>query len=206
MAKKAKTYHHPDLKNALLQEALLFIKDHKHDALSLRDLARRIGVSHSAPHRHFPDKESLYAALIQHGFEEMRKKFDLIHNKNLSFHDEFYYLGYDYINFVIENPELSRLMFGGFLCKTGEYPEAEKAGENAFQSLIEMIIRGQTEGHLKTSDPFQVSFMVWSTVHGFASLVIEKHLEHFEPTMDQKQSLQTMIEFISKSLLSGLQK
>src|SRR6478672_7153397 len=98
------TYHHGNLRPALLRAATKTLEKEGVGALSLRDLARRAGVSHNAPYRHFPDRESLLAALAADGFEKLGQAMRGQGGKEM---------GEAYVRFALEHPQLFRLMFGG---------------------------------------------------------------------------------------------
>src|SRR5688572_2987442 len=119
------TYHHGDLRSTLLRAADEIFEKEGLAALSLREAARRAGVSHNAPYRHFPDRDSLLAALAAEGFAllggELAKRPE----------GE---MGIGYVQFALAHPQRFRLMFGGQL-KFDEYPELRAAGEDSYSKL-----------------------------------------------------------------------
>src|SRR3989454_10072010 len=100
------TYHHRDLRTALLREAGKRLEKKGIAALSLRELARRAGVSHNAPYRHFPDRDSLLAALAAEGFEMLGDALEKRPRREM---------GEAYVEFAFAHPERFRLLFGGRL-------------------------------------------------------------------------------------------
>src|SRR5919206_2322086 len=101
------TYHHGNLRPALLRTAAKTLEKEGLGALSLRELARRAGVSHNAPYRHFPDRDSLLAALAAEGFEMLGDALEKRPRREM---------GEAYVEFALAHPQRFRLMFGG-LCK-----------------------------------------------------------------------------------------
>ena len=115
-------YHHGDLRNALLSEAIETIMESGTAALSLRELARRVGVSPAAYAYHFPDKATLLVALGTEGFRRLNHAFEPI----LAYPDpavRLVALGRKYIDFAVENPAHYRVMFF-------DHPTPEAGNEN----------------------------------------------------------------------------
>src|ERR1700674_5400381 len=100
------TYHHGDLPAALLRAAGKTLEKHGPAGLSLRAAARRAGVSHNAPYRHFPGREALLAALAAEGFAMLAERLRGQPGRAM---------GEAYVRFALEHPQRFRLMFGGVL-------------------------------------------------------------------------------------------
>jgi len=96
------TYHHGDLRPALLRAAAKILEQEGRDAIALRDLARRAGVSHSAPYRHFSDRQALLAALAEEGFALLAAELE-----GKPWREQ----AVAYVLFALANPERFRLMF-----------------------------------------------------------------------------------------------
>src|ERR1700761_521374 len=107
-------YHHGNLRSALLDAAERTVRERGVGELSLRELARDVGVSHGAPRRHFPDRQALLDALAESGFErlgrELRAALDGAGDK---FEERLHATGAAYIRFATEDPALLELMFAG---------------------------------------------------------------------------------------------
>jgi len=197
-------YHHPDLRAQLVESAVAFLKKNRAEDLSLRGLAREIGVSHMAPYRHFSSKEDLLAAVIEEGFVRLTGMFDeVISQKDQSYKAVFTNLGKAYLQFVAKYPDHARLMFSGIACDPEKHPKARVAGQEAFARLIDSIQRGINEGYLSKKDnPYMQGLMVWSAVHGTAMLMIENQLNMIEGVPDFQ--IDAFAEFMSERLLRGL--
>jgi AcrR family transcriptional regulator len=196
------------LREALIEEGLAFLTNHRVEDLSLRLLAKNIGVSHMAPYRHFQNKEDLLAAIVASGFSELTNRFRLATSGPLGFWEEFYSLGKAYVEFVIDNPDHARLMFSGLIYQKGKYPEAQECGDKAFRFLIEMVYRGQKMGYLNADHPLQMAFAIWSMVHGYASLLLERQFDDmhgFEGTEDSNvSSVESMMAYMVTIMKKGI--
>lgn len=197
-------YHHPDLRAQLVESAVAFLKKNRAEDLSLRGLAREIGVSHMAPYRHFATKEDLLAAVIEEGFNRLTAMFDeVLAQKDQSFKAVFTGLGKAYIGFVAKYSDHARLMFSGMICDPEKHPKAHQAGQEAFARLITIIQRGISEGFIsKKDDPYMQGLMVWSAVHGTAMLMIEDQFSMIDGVPEFK--FDDFAEFMSERLLRGL--
>jgi AcrR family transcriptional regulator len=145
------TYHHGDLRSAVLAAAWRMIEKEGLSGLSVREAARRAGVSHNAPYRHFANREALLAALVAQGFEQLHGALEDRAGREL---------GEAYVGFALEHPQRFRLMFS-------------RARANAdLQARF-----ADSFAHLG-ADAAAAGAAAWSLVHGLASLVLEGHLEN----------------------------
>jgi AcrR family transcriptional regulator len=163
-------YHHGNLRTALLAQAERTVRERGVNELSLRELAREVGVSHAAPRRHFPDRQALLDALAQAGFErlgaELRAAID---GAGEGFRERLEAAAAAYIDFAVNDAEMLELMFAG---KHGQSAEAlTEAAERAFSVLFELIVQGQTEGALESGDPERVGLVLFAIIQGLAALV-----------------------------------
>lgn len=191
----------------MIDEGLAFIESHTVDELSLRELARRLKVSHTAPYRHFQTKEDLLAELIKTGFSKLNDAFLIeLNNDKLSFDQLYHRMGVVYVTFFMQHPSLARLMFSSDLCDTEKYPDTKSCGDAAFMSLLEMIQKGQTSGYLMEGDPMPLALTTWSAVHGMASLFMDHQFDHINPEASDSKSVQELVQFLSLALLKGIGK
>lgn len=176
MELETRSYHHGDLRRALLDAALALLAEEQGWSFSIRELARRAGVSHSAPNKHFPTKRDLLAALAGRGFEMLRDRM-LAESDRAEPTAALAATGVAYVQFAAENPALYRLMFGPELA--GAVPgEAEIAGTGAKRVLEDAILRAAEAGLLSfPADDLQAraiaALTCWSAVHGLATLLID---------------------------------
>lgn len=143
-------YHHGDLRAALLQTAEEMLEKEGLAALSLREVARRAGVSHNAPYRHFPDRDSLLAALAAEGFEQFAEALEKRPRREM---------GEAYVEFALAHPQRFRLMFGGV--QPGSDRRAYEALKKSFADL------GDGAEYAAAA--------AWGLVHGLAHLLLDGH-------------------------------
>jgi AcrR family transcriptional regulator len=164
---ESRPYHHGHLREALLEEALATVRERGVDTLSLRELARAVGVSHAAPRRHFPDRQALLAALAIEGFArlgaELRRAATA--GDDDAFEPMLKRCAHAYLAFATTDAALLALMFAGMRVEGGE-----AAAQQAFAPILELIVRGQDEGVFQRGDPEHVGMLLLSTLHGIASL------------------------------------
>lgn len=167
------SYHHGNLRQALLEQALQHLVDAGPEKLSLRALARDVGVSQTAPYRHFADKNALLASLAAEGY---RRLTEATHEEARRQRDplaRLYGSGLAYIRFARQNAELYKLMFGPLVEKPENYAELTDAGSESFQSIMALVIGASAAGLLVDEPPILLAMSVWSGVHGIASLWID---------------------------------
>lgn len=167
-------YHHGDLPQQVHQLALETLREHGDAAISLRALAKQIGVSSPALYRHFSDRESLLAELAVAGFEALRER--LLAVDQTVPRRALIEIGLVYVSFAQDEPNLYRLMFGGRVLPKGVHPRLDKAGQGAFQVLEDTIARAQQAGYLKPIPQNLMTAAAWSLVHGLSQLTIDGHL------------------------------
>jgi len=172
MSKSPKTsYHHGDLRQALIDAGLKVLAGEGLEALSLRRVAREAAVSASAPYRHFKDKQALLAAISENGFRQLQA---MLAESNEKTPGDLDASGRAYISFAIENPQSYRLMFTNrVLCDENAEESLKEAGQEAFLALVETIEAGIKAGGISETESHQLGLAAWSLVHGVAMLVID---------------------------------
>ena len=168
--KSRSKYHHGELRSALVSLAVKEIARAGVEKLSLRSLARQAGVSPTAPFRHFPDKQTLLAGIAIEGFEELARRLTETSESNAGIEDRFIELGATYVGFAQDFPVHYQLMFGAVLgdfSASKELQEASAASYAVLDATLTEIKNNQQLDH----DVATLGGLVWSTVHGMASLV-----------------------------------
>ncbi|MCA9490799.1 MAG: TetR/AcrR family transcriptional regulator [Myxococcales bacterium] len=172
----SETYHHGDLRNALLAAAVELIAERGVAGLSLREAARRVGVSHAAPYRHFPDRAALLLAVADDGFarlvEAARAAMAGIDDPS----ERLRAYGLEYIRFARRNPVHFRVMFSEELPKPEVDPgDSVPAATTALDLLFEAA--GQAVGpDGREEDRPRAAVASWALTHGFATLVADGRL------------------------------
>jgi AcrR family transcriptional regulator len=166
----ARPYHHGNLRTALLDAAERTLRERGVQALSLRELAREVGVSHGAPRRHFPDRQALLDALAGEGFERLGAELrTAAEEAGEGFEPQLRAIASAYIRFATEDAALLELMFAG---KHREPDGAiAETAERAFAVMLDLIEQGQREGVLEQGEPKGVGLVLFATIQGIASLV-----------------------------------
>lgn len=155
------SYHHGDLRNALRQSARDILEEEGLAALSLRAVARRVGVSHAAPYRHFPNHEALLADLAVEGFSELREAVAAAGGAPGGRAEKIAEIGAAYMRFAIRRRALARLMFGSQMPNRSGSPELGEAADAVGAEIGEAL-----------GDPV-LGLAVWGAVHGLAMLILE---------------------------------
>ncbi|MEU8889486.1 TetR/AcrR family transcriptional regulator [Streptomyces sp. NPDC048442] len=158
-----RTYHHGDLRHAVLAAALDVIATDGPSALSLRDLARRAGVSHAAPAHHFKDRAGLLTAIAVEGHTLLAQT--MADTQDLSD------LGVRYVRFATRHPAHFQVMFQPELLR-GDDPELVAAQARTSRRLHESVAAGNA------TDPELAHTAAWSLAHGFATLLLTGNLDH----------------------------
>lgn len=175
--KKAHAYHHGNLRQALVDQAVATIRDKGVEALTLRDAGARLRVSRTALYRHFADKQSLLAAVATEGFRTFRQALvDAWHGTGHT-PAGFVAMGHAYVRFARENPSHYRVMFGGFVAKADCDPDLRVTAGSAFGVLVGAIEDLQRAGLVRAGAADELAMFVWSAVHGVAMLSIDGQLE-----------------------------
>lgn len=167
----SKTYHHGNLREALTEAAHNILATGGVEALSLRKVALKAGVSPTALYSHFKDKRALLALLSTQGFEELSAYMETETRKTDSAHDtdsaSLLSLARGYVKFAVENTELFRLMFGQEVGNLRDYPELAEAGSKSYTMMADCVA---TQVNSAIS-PTVAATAAWSLVHGLATLI-----------------------------------
>jgi AcrR family transcriptional regulator len=172
-------YHHGDLQRALLDAARALMAEQQSWDFSLREVARRAGVSHNAPYNHFADKRDLLAALAADGFSRLTACTQAAAAAGDDPEAALLGIGLAYVRFGLDHPALYRLMFGTGFKSYAEAlpPQVAAAGAGAKSVLREAIRRGAEAGRFSPVDDRTLEIAVlaaWSGVHGLTMLFLDR--------------------------------
>ncbi len=179
------TYHHGDLRNALVEEALRLLARRGVEGFSLREAARALGVSATAAYRHFADKDSLLAVVASEGFgrlatamERATERVDAPAGSQAHAVAALRAVGEAYVEFALRHPSHFRVMFGPWLMDAvGCEPGVSPSGKGAYQLLTDALDRLVTSGAVTAEARAGAEIVAWAAVHGFASLLLGGTLE-----------------------------
>ena len=162
LGRRKRSYHHGDLQVALIRVAGKMLEKEGVEALKLREVARRAGVSHNAPYRHFAEREALLAALAAEGFEWLgaaqRKAAEAGGLRGM---------GEAYVHFALTQPQRFRLMFGGQI-SIAKHPQLREVATKTFEALSGALSARVPEAQGAGDS----SIAAWALVHGLAQLLL----------------------------------
>ncbi|MFG2120422.1 TetR/AcrR family transcriptional regulator [Streptomyces sp. NPDC048710] len=182
MPQASSSYHHGDLRAACLRAARELLEEDGSAGLSLRAVARRAGVSATAPYRHYADRDALVSAVAAQGYRELAEYLAAAHPSPTT-PDQLAAVAVAYVRFALERPALFRVMF------------AEPCDPNSEERVrattaISEYVRGIVRGAFPGADPDALATTVWALVHGLAFLHLDGKLDTSTPEVvaDQVRS------------------
>lgn len=205
-------YHHGDLPRALVTAAVELIRRDGPDAISLREVARAVGVNHTAAYRHFEDKSALLAAVAEQGFDTLATRMEAAvgapakrdagsPKAGAPAADGLRALGATYLAFALESPAHYRVMFGPRLNESGRFPALEAAISRAVAPLVEVVRGGIDRGELRPGRALDLGMSFWTLTHGYTSLVLARRIRVKSPA-----AAAAYFETVLRPLLDGLRR
>jgi AcrR family transcriptional regulator len=194
-------FHHGNLRQALIDGALLILAKEGAEAITLREVARRAGVTHAAPYRHFDGKEALLAAVAEEGFMQLKR--DMENAAGNDPLDRLHRYGEAYIRFALKNPAHYRLMYGPEFAHRAAHPALQEASRQAFSLLIGAVRDAVAQKQVEEGDPIHIALATWSTVHGLSLLIMDRQLDDAGVG---KAQLESAIHFALEVLRRGLRR
>lgn len=212
MADRAKhnSYHHGNLEKALVDAGVEIVERDGASSLSVRAVAREVGVSHAAPHHHFRDRNELAAAVAQEGFHQLGMRLEkVIGDRSMDPVERLTSACLAYVGFATNNPQLYRAMYAADLYEAIERSETSRGHSShwferlnetkakVFGLFVELVTAGQKQGQLRHGDASHLAKVATSLAHGLALEFVEEHLG--TPTSRPKHAKE-----IFSLMLSGL--
>ena len=170
---QAGSYHHGDLRAACLRAALELLEEEGGAGLSLRAVARRAGVSATAPYRHYADRDALVSAVAADGYRELADSLASAHPSPTT-PDELAAVAVAYVRFALDRPALFRVMFA-------EPCDPSSEERVAATAVISQYVRDMVHAVFPGADPDALSTAVWALVHGLAFLLLDGKLDASTP-------------------------
>jgi len=196
---KPGSYHHGDLRNALILAAVALIKDSGTYEFSMAEAARKAGVSSAAPYRHFKDKDALLESVAELAFldlSEETRKVVALHRPGSQ--ECIVALGKSYIRFVCERPEFYDLMWGDHgMHAISEETELKTSG---LFILVDMVQQWCDTQGLRNANAMELTVKIWAMAHGLAGLTMNHSIERFIPEVD----VYALFEGSAQTFLEGL--
>lgn len=171
--KSQKSYHHGDLRRAVLDTAMDMLVQDGNWQFTLREVARRAGVSHAAPYKHFPDKAALLTELALFGFQRLHRALnDAVAASDNVIDAEFDAMALAYLTFGLKNPALYRLMFGAEVAAATALHLQPRAMA-PFDLLLGVLQRGQIAGRVVDRPIRGLAAACWAQLHGLTLLELD---------------------------------
>jgi len=196
-----KVFNALNLREACIQAAREVIIEHGVERLSMRDVARKLAISHQAPYRHFPSRDHLLSEIMRRCFEDFAEFLDQTSKSQPT--DELGAMGEAYMRYADRKPLEYRLMFGTPWPEPADHPELVKHAVHAFDLLRKnLLVRNTGYPDAKKRSEFQALF-IWSSLHGLASIKHANVMQHLVLSKGvESQAQNFMLEMINAALLS----
>ena len=188
-----------NLRDACVEAAREVIAQDGIENLSLRDVARRLGVSHQAPYRHYPSRDHLLAEVMRRSYQQFAHHLDA-RKPNPDPHLELHALGEQYLSFALSHPLEYRLMFNTAWPKSADHPDLIRDANHAFDILRWVLAKVHGVPSPTTAVDLDALF-VWSTMHGLAGILGANCTDHLtlRPTV-HKQAVAHVMSLIGRGL------
>jgi AcrR family transcriptional regulator len=194
----AKSYHHGNLREALIDAALELVREKGPDAFTLREVARRAGVSHAAPYRHFSDRAALLAAAAERTYSALAGELRAAAESAPAPSGALRAAALAYVQFALNHPTGFRLLFEPE-ARTADL-DRRSAGSDVFECLRETVELGQAAGELRSGDPAELALAALSLMHGLSCLAVGEALPAAPPTPASELAAQ-LFDVLSRGLL-----
>lgn len=196
MDAKPDKYHHGNLKSALLKAAFKLVEKAGVERFTLREVARKAGVSHNAPYRHFPSKESLLATLATESFRQLHHTLRATIDESAEPATRLRSAAIVYLRFALKNPSRFNLMFHSTFDREA-HPDYVAAYTGLLALLAELI-----EQHRDLATPTETAGeLVWASIHGIAELGLAGRLRH-----GSQPELEWLADAATSALVAGMRQ
>jgi AcrR family transcriptional regulator len=186
------TYHHGNLREALISAGVDILCENGIEGLSLRNVAKRVGVSHTAPYNHFADKQGLLSAISTAGHEHLHQALlDTFSRFKESSTTIIIEIAWVYYQFAMDNPDQFKLMFSGALEEERNHPDYVEISQKTIALFEEIIASCQAKGQLPATSVDGLAVKLWSSVHGFTTLMLENQ---FPPKYLQEKNIKELLK------------
>jgi AcrR family transcriptional regulator len=197
--------HEPDVRRRILRASQVLIEREGLSALSMREVARRAGVSHQAPYNHFADREAILGALAEEGFLILRDQLVRVlatHEDNTA---RLRAGARGYVEFAVKYPAHFRLMFRPELVDLDNCPGAKEAGDSTFQLFTDVVKESVAQGLPAEPSIDAVIALCWSVCHGLACLILDGPLMRKLPGAEHEAIIEGVTSAFAAMMNSRMQ-
>lgn len=175
-----KSFHHGDLREALIAATRELLIEHGPDGFTLADACRRAGVTTAAPYKHFRDKQEILEEIVARGFDQLKaSNARAVAEKGSGTIEGIAAMGISYLEFAVAQPAIFRLMFG----ELKKSKKVDGTGDECLKNVVEEVAHYcRKNGH--TADAQQIAVRLWTFVHGASSLELDGDYERVVPGLD----------------------
>lgn len=191
----AKRQQYDNLREACVQEAMQIIETAGIEKLSMREVSRRLGVSHQAPYKHFASRDHILAEILERSFDEFASALAMRTSPGDPLAN-LIAMGHAYLRYAAEHPLQYRLMFGTPLPDPDAHPAMMAQARRAFGLLRDVIMAMEL-----STNPDLDALFVWSTVHGLASIL---HMDMFDTLAVAEHQLETTLQHVIMRIGTGI--
>lgn len=192
-----------DIKRQVLDAALEIIATDGPDQVSMREVARRSGVSHQAPYHHFGDRAGIFAAIAEEGFTLLAGEFSKVLATNEAPARGCFEA---YLAMAVNRPGHFKVMFRRDLCGLHTHEATRVAADNGYQELLRMVERtiGRPAGE---REAVTWASLLWSTAHGFATLILDGPLiGKLPPDLSVEQHIEDVVDLMTEMVENQAQR
>jgi AcrR family transcriptional regulator len=202
---RSQPYHHGDLPNALIAAGISILAEEGTAGLDLRKVARRAGVSHAAPYRHFADKNALLVAIAIQGFAQLETRMhDALAQAGPGLQATLLALGRAYLGFGLDNPAHMREMFSGVSVAREPGTALYDAAKRCYL-ILEGLLAQHQPGGAPPEKVARVAHIAWSTFHGLTILLIEGQMPGLAARADEiERTVLLAAQMVYTALVQGL--
>lgn len=193
---KSKAYHHGNLKAELVQAALGILDAEGVDAVGIRQVARKVGVAHSAPANHFKNKQSLLTALVEEIFRSLLQTIESRFTDSLSIKSSIMIFCQSILDFALSYPNRYRLMWRQDVLDLQD-ENLRQSMETIYQTLTASL---KPQASIKRVDVESQAIAVWSLIHGYVSLRLDGNLQAGRDAITGQERLEAIVDV----LLAGI--
>jgi AcrR family transcriptional regulator len=166
------------------------------EEISLRKVAAKAGVSHVAMYHHFENKNALFSAIAEIGFQKYFDSYQKeLQRTNQDFIGRYRALGWTYFQFIMTNQQFARIMFGGVGMDVKLHPALSAVSRRTYRQLHEIIRSGQKLGFIKPGNAREKTLASWAIIHGVAMLYLEGRLQMKKDLREMEDFIQSVTEY-----------